>query len=1314
MVRFHFDLTHLADTSDLRVSVQGTEYELEAHGNTTLQAAHDDHPLLSMLDVPLTPDQTPGPGLSHFAEIDDHHLDGDAVGFVHVVRPGPAGVHLDDVIAMGVLLPRDLLHEHYARVLADPGISALPGDDRAVLLNGRLNWLGITAFPSDPAAVVRCLVESQQVITAMSTAGALVAHHPEIASVRPGTVRIVLDDHIQPGAEVNPNQYNAMKLLANEITKAGANWSKTVECTNPKGEKVKSEIKVGEFAAGQQLYTYKLADNVLNAAAAASRGARRTAADDLRLRNKVWTPTPGTSALRREAGTVSTVVVGAASTSTSGGYGLLAESGDVADAVEEAGGTAYHWTIKERTNHHGIDLAKLSIDGSDKFRIDAYNSYLRTLYAGYQLYDANGKPQGNLTTLCSVSATDSLLGVPIPTSPTELKFDMNGATSVELLFGSLGSTDWEKEVSWRGAILTGLWQYGLPIVFMVAGAAFKNSGILKKILKDETLTKAAITFGLPIAGGGVLAGYALGLTKQMLLGLGNFVLSFATTKAAEKLGIYLAAKLGSAAFTKAFGPAGWAMQLITAGINAVDLAVTTGEVLSSPACVRVRITRALDVSLTLKPDPRHGEAGNPGTAVWPSVARRYQVTLQYKDGTNHEVTGSMSATTNNTPIKVSFKKVPAGGKCRIIAGVYSEKGWLAGSWQSDWVDAKPNKNTELDFGEQTITERLVPLAPDTQYVHKQRLVEQSGKLAWQTGDPASTTRKGLDCGDSGTLCDLVGLTINNTGFQLGYAWRASGQNVHPDNRKQPVSNKQLYRVQNISALTDPASRLQTSDLGFTAQPAVAYSPQPNPAKPKEIDQTNFILDPRDGGMHLRQVLLGDGKSGMGLSGNPKSWGRFPLTNIDALAIHPNRMVIGCSWREHKLALLELPSAAVDDNKAPEALVVSGQGLRQGLMQGPKALSVTPDGRILVLESENHRVQAFDTKGNPVPSFTPTEPLFSLNTSDVSSDLDTGKVPAVLESKLIDAGVLSVGAVSDTDAKLTTSLNSGSISPDNAVDIALSVLGIELAFDNDAPTDPQQNTKLTVLKTSESWQITDPRGRAWHISKNDTALTVNERLAQVEVRTEQPGRQWLVIDHDKGQAWRLTPSTAEPGKTLVQTCLSYFPLKQGAISALYLDMAVENRGYIYVLAQLNQGLNSEDYLLDIYGPDGKFVCRTPDKNVTKKPQNIVAGKIAVDEFRNLFALNFEKLARTGQGPQPGLATWEPTPPLFELPLSAQQHLNDKNIGEVAKAFKEKGISLSNDAYVIVKDKEGSWQVKDNTTIYHAYRAGDGIQVYAVPA
>ena len=101
----------------------------------------------------------------------------------------------------------------------------------------------------------------------------------------------------------------------------------------------------------------------------------------------------------------------------------------------------------------------------------------------------------------------------------------------------------------------------------------------------------------------------------MLISLGDVALGLVLQAGMESLGEWLAEQVTEGAIAEAFGPVGWVLRLLAAGMDIEEMAVTTGEVLSSPACISVTLGRAIDVSLTLHPDPRHGEAGDPGSAV---------------------------------------------------------------------------------------------------------------------------------------------------------------------------------------------------------------------------------------------------------------------------------------------------------------------------------------------------------------------------------------------------------------------------------------------------------------------------------------------------------------------------------------------------------------------------------------------------------------------------------------------------------------------------------------------------------------------------
>jgi hypothetical protein len=90
--------------------------------------------------------------------------------------------------------------------------------------------------------------------------------------------------------------------------------------------------------------------------------------------------------------------------------------------------------------------------------------------------------------------------------------------------------------------------------------------------------------------------------------------------------------------------------------------------------------------------------------------------------------------------------------------------------------------------------------------------------------------------------------------------------------------------------------------------------------------------------------------------------------------------------------------------------------------------------------------------------------------------------------------------------------------------------------------------------------------------------------------------------------------------------------------VYLDLAVEFTGYLYVLS-FDQGTN--DYRLDIYHPlqDGSHpISTTHDVN---------AARLTVDFWRNVYTLNYEVLRLPNGGSpditEPSVSLWVPTPP-----------------------------------------------------------------------
>jgi hypothetical protein len=83
---------------------------------------------------------------------------------------------------------------------------------------------------------------------------------------------------------------------------------------------------------------------------------------------------------------------------------------------------------------------------------------------------------------------------------------------------------------------------------------------------------------------------------------------------------------------------------------------------------------------------------------------------------------------------------------------------------------------------------------------------------------------------------------------------------------------------------------------------------------------------------------------------------------------------------HKIEIHRLPERPVSDDVARTKLLATthaGNGTLPGLLGGPVAAAISPDGVILVLEALNNRIQAFDVGANPVQLFRQQTPRYFL-------------------------------------------------------------------------------------------------------------------------------------------------------------------------------------------------------------------------------------------------------------------------------------------------------------------------------------------------
>ena len=1285
--RFHFDLSHVSQAlPGLRFHAGTHACAVAEHTEQTRAQALRDNAALALIP------EAHRRRITHYADVDAARLAGDALCRLQVTFDhGDPEFYLPALALLAFHLPERVRRRHRERKLAARN-EALP--------HGKLAQYGVNAVAA--ARYLEVARDADLFLTPMDVAKSIVFHHPGLATGNAATAVVVMDDHID-----SPANHAALVNFAMSISQQGpatphGGWATIEASTAADGTPLLYEYPFDGHAVGEPVLHYNLSAATEAASAAALRVPLNGAADDKHLQGRSWTVSHGEPA-RYQSG------------------------GPAARARGRAKGAPVVKWVPNQTESYGISIDRNSITfGADRFTIDVSNSGYRTFGAYAQFLAESGSPiadpsgwvdllpsglssfeSADTRFVSSLPPVNQILGIPMPTDPFTLGFPWpKEATAVRLVFGSVGTSNWNGAACPMGTLLTGIFQYGIPLLFMAAGTGLKETKWFNKFVSDRTNVILAIAVAGPAVGTGIFEAATIYNTKRVLFAVGNMLAGFLVKIGAKPLADIIIAKLAESQFAAAIPFVGWAARLAGVWATWGAIIMVTEQVLASPAAVEFEVKRAFDLALTLHPDPAHGEAGHPETAVWPAVGHHYVVTIQYQGGTNFVEHDDLPNVTSSDPLVVRFEDLPAGGKIQIFAGIYSRSGWLCGKWQSDWMEALPKDGGTLTLSA-SIEELLVPLTADTQYVYKERIVFDAakGKHVWNTDGPPVATIADLDASNVGpAYAKPVNLTIAEKMFEIGYAWQAAPQAL-PLDRAGPPFTGQAYLVQNLSVLADPDRRLKVPNVSLSAQPYIAYDqfgPPPGAAGPPPY---NFVLDPRDGGNHLRYLNLDDASPTFDLqSSNLPSWGCFQIPHLDSIVIHPGGYAIGASWETHRLAILKIPAAPSKDADAPVATIVAGEGLRQGLLNGPMAITITPDGRLLVLETINQRVQAFDTAGNPVPSFDGPA-LFDTPAGALATDLDAGRFPDALQVVLQQQGVTQLFALPPPLAK---DLDGGAMTP--ALFDAFSDEGVTLS----QGTGPGDGTSIQVVEAGKRWMFKDAgRGRAYlaTAASSGAAPMVYAVLSNVQVEARAKGLRWIVRDRDSARAWDLRVSETRAGTISVCDFLSTLPLRPTpGKTASYLDLATESKGYIYVLSYVNDGSSPADYLLDIYDPDGAFVCRTPDARVTSTPQNVAAARLAVDVWRNLFTLNYEKTIGPGGRTEPSISHWFPSPPLFSLDLASQSALDSKDAAAVRTLFAAHGITLPASLQVSVVSPNGYWTVSAPGKSYDVIRSGGSLNVY----
>ncbi|MCU1266503.1 MAG: hypothetical protein JWM21_2821 [Acidobacteria bacterium] len=685
-----------------------------------------------------------------------------------------------------------------------------------------------------------------------------------------------------------------------------------------------------------------------------------------------------------------------------------------------------YWTVNNLTPQHGFSQSgDLSFE-NNTFTISFTNSWCRWLSGYVEFYGADGSavtPAGWQSQLPAAlagvydtdtkkyvaifSSVDTILAIPVGGEPTEISFTWpSNASSVKLMAGGIGRTGgiegqdgvyygaWDSNVCTGGAVMTGIFNFGIPTACLLMGAAVSLSGL-------NEIAKSAFTIILDVAStlivGAVSTGIQGGGTTTLLIAFVDLIPRLLLD--ITDLAVWMSAEIAEGAAEEATPIFGWIAMAVSVLSTVALLVETSAEVALSPATFELTASRAIDAQWTLLPDINHQN-------TWPLEATSYEVVATYQDGTTRSTTGQMQSSPQTGPITVYFNaensnRLPAGGNVTFTAKFFSDTGWLAGSAKSALLNADI-PGTLLTVPQMNITENLVPLTSSTTYQFDQKLIynanTQQHEWSNASGAPTATVQDLSSSNVGNNLAELTNITISQQTSELGYTWEASGQGL-PLADQPGVFSGQMFTFQAIDVRSDPEDGLKFVPDGFTPKPLLLFDLD-GPANGVGF---NFWVDPRNGLYHVRQVVLDGTTNPFDLSIG-QSWGRFN-EQIDAAIIHPSGYVVGVSTANSKIEVLNLVNGVGADAVAPLANIYSGYGTRPGLIHIPLGVAATPNAGVIVLEAADSnlpgagaRLQAFDFLGNPAPIFAGSSPVAALK--------DEGTLPVTL----LDIAIESKGYI----------------------------------------------------------------------------------------------------------------------------------------------------------------------------------------------------------------------------------------------------------------------------------------------------------------
>jgi hypothetical protein len=846
------------------------------------------------------------------------------------------------------------------------------------------------------AASEQDLREERALLDTTSHASTLVGCHPDLMSLEPVSAHIVHSNHIDQSINVaildgnlQQPQYGTATPAATFGQPNATGWA-TLQPV-PSGDLGSAPLKntKGQHA-GRNQYQPSLHPDLRGVASAAMNDAIPDVKNDESLgadvtglhpsqTSEIATRLKGALWMRQDGQT--TVVHGASAAADGSGVAASSAAMSLSDSTPQWG---YHVTadvapsgsaqkvsltlINWYLNFRGVYLQFL--DGDTVLNLADIPEYVNgTIVANHDKISDTAQEMF----VSMIGPVFTIFAIPVAPGFIQPSFTVpEKATTVRILASGLsfeGGNAYPQTVL-PGAIMTGIFNYGVTVLLCAAGAAVALNGLSKAIvpglqfLAQEMV--AIMSAALNPNNGDLIAQMGTaGFWESQALVLAKTLLSSAAGPYVKSMVVYVIAAITEASFEDSIPLAGAIMLGVSIAAGVGQLIETSVELGTTPWTFVDDLVFTHDLSVTLQRDDNDH--------TFPKAANSYTVTAMFDDGTPHSQTLALPAPTNTLP-PVVFTSVPLGGNVNVSVA-FNQKATVPG--QDDILLGKGTTGAvanDVDALTLKITEIAFPISSATKYQHRQKTqLDGAGNHLWVTAAAPTVNASNSPCGAGGTACGFRGISVRQgtstaQGY-VGYAWQS--QNSDPNRAPSCAGGGagQLDQLANLN--TDAGTNGTGAQNGYANGSCgigvggvkVAYNLLSN-------GQRNFYLDTTDPDAPMvRQVVLEPAPQFDSPTSN-RSWGVLNMAS-DTLLLHPAGHLVSINQTNHKIETLRMPKQFMDDASAKInllALPKSGQGSRPGLIDTPAAAAVGPSGVILVLETGNNRIQAFDLGANPVRHF----------------------------------------------------------------------------------------------------------------------------------------------------------------------------------------------------------------------------------------------------------------------------------------------------------------------------------------------------------